>query len=123
MFDDPDDFFSGSEAQSASYTPPRKTTDYIRLRFQLARFRVYRVVQLPLTFTFANLHTLIQYMFGWSDSHLHHAEVFPNVVLCDGDSESMKGTIKSCGRTRPLEDYELGDPSAIDHWRRFEPEN
>ncbi|KAF8133980.1 hypothetical protein EV363DRAFT_1325176 [Boletus edulis] len=105
------------------YTPPRNTTDYIQLRFQLARFRVFRIVQLPLTFTFANFHTLIQYMFGWSDSHLHHAEVFPNVVLYDYDSEALIGTIKSCGRRRPLEDYEQGDPSAIDHWRRFEPED
>ena len=121
MFDDPDDFFG--DARSVLYTPPRKTADYIQLRFQLARFRVFRTVQLPLTFTFANLHRLIQYMFGWSDSHLHRSEVFPNVVLFDGDSEALVGTIKSCGRRRPLEDYELGDPRAIDHWRRFEPEN
>ncbi|KAH0832175.1 hypothetical protein J3R83DRAFT_13088 [Lanmaoa asiatica] len=59
---------------------------------------------------FANLHTLIQYMFGWSDTHLHHAEVYPNVVL--HDEQELLGTIKSCGRKRPLEDYELGDPIA-----------
>ena len=107
MFDDQDDFFG--DARSVLYTPPRKTADYTQLRFQLARFRVFRAVQLPLTFTFANLHGLIQYMFGWSDSHLHRSEVFPNVVLFDGDSEALVGTIKSCGRRRPLEDYELGD--------------
>lgn len=125
MFDDPDDDYHGDEvAQSAPYASPRKTTDYIQLRFQLARFRVYRLVQLPLSFSFANLHTLIQYMFGWSDSHLHRAEVFSNVVLFDdGDSEPLVGTIKSCGRKRPLEDYELGDPLAIDDWKRFEPAN
>ncbi|KAH0832177.1 hypothetical protein J3R83DRAFT_13092 [Lanmaoa asiatica] len=106
---------------NAFYAPPRNTTNYIQLRFQLARFRVYRIVRLPLTFTFANLHTLIQYMFGWSDSHLHHAEVYPNVVL--HDEQELLGTIKSCGRKRPLEDYELGDPIAIDDWTRFAPAN
>lgn len=120
MFDDPDDLFSDN-VQPTLYTSPRETTDYIQLRFQLARFGVYRIVRLPRTFTFANLHTLIQYMFGWSDSHLHHAEVFPNVVL--HDDEELIGTIKSCGRKRPLEHYELGDRWAIDHWRRFEPAN
>lgn len=58
------------------------TTSYIQLRFQLMNFKnVYRIVQLPATFTFANLHTLIQYMFGWSNSHLHRAEVVSNVVM------------------------------------------
>ncbi|KIJ17918.1 hypothetical protein PAXINDRAFT_179776 [Paxillus involutus ATCC 200175] len=57
-------------------------------------------------------------MFGWSNSHLHQAEVFPNVVL--HSDKKLPGTIKSCGRKRPLEDYELGDALAIDHWKRFE---
>lgn len=119
MFDEPDDLFSDEKVLSKLYTSPRETTDYIQLRFQLARFQVYRIVQLPLTFTFSNLHTLIQYMFGWSDSHLHHAEVFPNTVL--HDEEGLLGTIKSCGRKRPPEDYELGDYWAMDHWQRFVP--
>lgn len=119
MFDDPNVPFSDEHVLSKLYASPRETTDYIQLRFQLARFRVHRIVHLPLTFTFANLHTLIQYMFGWSDSHLHHAEVFPNAVV--HNNEELVGTIKSCGRKRPLEDYELGDPRAIDHWKRFEP--
>ena len=120
VFSGPDDFFGDD---MAPYTSPSETTDYIELRFQLARFRVYRIVRLPVTFTFANLHTLIQYMFGWSDSHLHHAEVFPNVVLFDGDSEALVGTIKSCGRCRPTPDWALGDPRLVDDWRRFQPEN
>lgn len=121
MFDDPDNLFSDEIVPSKLYTSPRETTNYIQLRFQLARFKVYRIVHLSLTFTFANLHTLIQYMFGWSDSHLHHAEAFPNAVL--HDDEELVGTIKSCGRKRPLEDYELGDRWAIDDWERFEPAN
>ena len=117
-----DVIFDDDMARPLPYTPPDKTTDYIELRFQLARFRVYRIVHLPVTFTFANLHTLIQYMFGWSDSHLHHAEVFPNVVLFDGDSEALVGTIKSCGRRRAMPDWALGDPAVMADWMRFEPE-
>ncbi|KIK94743.1 hypothetical protein PAXRUDRAFT_428267 [Paxillus rubicundulus Ve08.2h10] len=115
---------SSASSSSASHGPdpytilPQITTDYIQLRFQLARFGVHRIVRLPLTFTFANLHTLIQYMFGWSDSHLHQAEVFPNVVL--HSDKKLPGFIKSCGRKRPIEDYELGDALAINHWERFE---
>lgn len=57
-------------------TLPPQTNEYIQLRFQLARFKgVFRTVQLPLTFTFANLHKFIMFAFGWSDGHAHQAEV------------------------------------------------
>lgn len=57
-------------------TLPPQTKEYIQLRFQLARFKgVFRTVQLPLTFTFANLHKFIMFAFGWSDGHAHQAEV------------------------------------------------
>lgn len=36
---------------------PPPTGSYVRLRFQMAKLKgVYRVVNVPLTFTFANLH-------------------------------------------------------------------
>jgi hypothetical protein len=79
-------------------TLPAKTNDYIQIRFQLLNFKnVFRIVQLPATFTFANLHTLIQYMFGWSDSHLHRAEVVSYVVMHDPNGEQV-GMMKRWGR-------------------------
>lgn len=66
-----------SEARIDPYTTlPFKTVDYIQLRLKLARFKgVFRVVQFPLTFTFANLHQYIMFLFGWNGSHSHQAEV------------------------------------------------
>ncbi|KAG2145844.1 hypothetical protein DEU56DRAFT_788438 [Suillus clintonianus] len=90
-------------------TLPAKTTSYIQLRFQLMNFaNVYRIVKLPVTFTFANLHTLIQYMFGWSNSHLHRAEVVSYVVMHDPDSD-LAGTMKRWGRMPTLGEYLAGE--------------
>lgn len=96
-------------------TLPAKTTSYIQLRFQLMNFaNVYRIVQLPVTFTFAKLHTLIQYMFGWSNSHLHRAEVVSYVVMHDPNGD-LAGTMKRWGRKPMLgeflggEEEEFGD--------------
>lgn len=90
-------------------TLPAKTTSYVKLRFQLMNFaNVYRIVQLPVTFTFANLHTLIQYMFGWSNSHLHRAEVVSHVVMHDPNGE-LAGTMKRWGRKPMLGEYLGGE--------------
>ncbi|KAG1749204.1 hypothetical protein EDB19DRAFT_178079 [Suillus lakei] len=96
-------------------TLPAKTTSYIQLRFQLMNFaNVYRIVQLPVTFTFANLHMLIQYMFGWSNSHMHRAEVVSYVVMHDPNGD-LAGTMKRWGRKPMLgvflggEEEEFGD--------------
>ncbi|KAI0057849.1 hypothetical protein BV25DRAFT_1841424 [Artomyces pyxidatus] len=77
------------------FTLPEPTTRYITLYFQLFRFkRVFRVVEVPLNYTFANLHTLIQFLFGWSGAHLHEMEVFDRVLLY----KTRKGEIRNCGR-------------------------
>ncbi|KAG2094297.1 hypothetical protein BD769DRAFT_1519286 [Suillus cothurnatus] len=90
-------------------TLPAETTSYIQLRFQLMNFKnVYRIVQLPATFTFANLHTLIQYMFGWSNSHLHRAEVVSYVVMHDPNGD-LAGTMKRWGRKPMLGEFLGGE--------------
>ncbi|KAG5650104.1 hypothetical protein H0H81_000745 [Sphagnurus paluster] len=63
-------------------TLPDPSTSYIQLRFQLVHFSgVYRTVKVPLNYTFANLHTLIQFLFGWSNSHLHVSQVYTHVTM------------------------------------------
>lgn len=90
-------------------TLPAETTSYIQLRFQLMNFKnVYRIVQLPATFTFAHLHTLIQYMFGWSNSHLHRAEVVSYVVMHDPNGD-LAGTMKRWGRKPMLGEFLGGE--------------
>ncbi|TFK91140.1 hypothetical protein K466DRAFT_483426 [Polyporus arcularius HHB13444] len=59
---------------------PPPSDKVIQLRFQLSRFKgVYRVVRLPLSFTFAHLYRFILLIFGWSGHHLHEAEVVTHV--------------------------------------------
>ena len=92
-FDDFDEF---------APTPPKKTPTLallpqpsdtvIQLRFQLSRFKgVYRVVQLPLSFTFAHLYRLNLLLFGWSGYHLHEFEVLTNVELYSSLSQQPQG--------------------------------
>ena len=65
---------------SCQLPPPSDTI--IRLRFQLCRFKgVYRVVRLPLSFTFAHLYRLTLLLFSWSGHHLHQAEVVTHAEL------------------------------------------
>lgn len=88
--------FAGSPAY---FTLPCPTNTWIQLRFQLNRFPgVYRVVQVPTNYTFANMHTLIQYLFGWSGHHSHKTRVYTNVEMYK--SANRKGSIKSYGQAR-----------------------
>ncbi|KDQ62170.1 hypothetical protein JAAARDRAFT_189531 [Jaapia argillacea MUCL 33604] len=67
-------------------TLPTPTSEFIQLRFQLARFKgVFRIVQLPQNYTFANLHTFIQFAFGWGGSHAHQSFVWSNVEMYSGN--------------------------------------
>ncbi|KAL6302792.1 hypothetical protein BKA93DRAFT_736155 [Sparassis latifolia] len=99
---------AGESATSTS--PPNPYTilsapcpTYIQLRFQLARFRgVYRVVQLPFTFTFANLYRFVLFIFGWSGQHAHRSEICTNVVMYS-PSNGRKGEIKKYGVAPPPE--------------------
>jgi Plasmid pRiA4b ORF-3-like protein len=71
---------SGEHQKNPYTTLPAPTSSYIQLQFQLADFNgVYRTVKVPLNYTFANLHTLIQCLFGWNNSHLHQAHVYTHV--------------------------------------------
>jgi hypothetical protein len=82
-------------------TIPPPSTEWIQLRFQLNRFQgVYRVVQVPTNYTFANLHTLIQYLFGWNGYHSHQTRVYTNVEMYK--SANRKGCIKSYGQAPPM---------------------
>ncbi|RPD62385.1 hypothetical protein L227DRAFT_498866 [Lentinus tigrinus ALCF2SS1-6] len=78
-----DEYASTPESENApdpSSVLPPPSDKVIQLRFQLARFKgVYRIVRLPLSFTFAHLYRFILLIFGWSGDHLHEAEVVTNV--------------------------------------------
>ncbi|KAF8968995.1 hypothetical protein BDZ97DRAFT_1915685 [Flammula alnicola] len=78
-------------------TIPPPTHEWIQLRFQLNRFKgVYRIVQVPVNYTFANLHTLVQYLFGWNGIHTHKTRVYTNVEMYK--SANREGCIKSYGQ-------------------------
>ncbi|VDB84646.1 unnamed protein product [Peniophora sp. CBMAI 1063] len=86
-------------------TLPRPTTEYIDLYIKLVGFDgTYRIVSVPSTFTFANLHVLLQFLFGWENSHLHRFEVVDHVKM----DKRHKGEIRSFGRWTDL-------------WRKFTP--
>jgi len=85
-------------------TLPTPTSSYILLLFQLANFpNVYRTVKVPLNYTFAHLHTLIQYLFGWSNSHLHQANVYTHVQMHTGNHKI--GTMERYGCPPTPPDY------------------
>ncbi|KAF9474160.1 hypothetical protein BDN70DRAFT_924770 [Pholiota conissans] len=82
-------------------TLPPPTKEWVQLRFQLHHFQgVYRVVQVPTNYTFANLHTLIQYLFGWTGNNSHITRVYTNVEMYK--SAYRKGSIKSYGQPPPF---------------------
>ncbi|TCD65101.1 hypothetical protein EIP91_003075 [Steccherinum ochraceum] len=96
-------------------TLPEPCADFIELRFQLARFRgVYRIVRLPLTFTFANLYMFLLYIFGWSGDHAHKFNVVGHVKMYSGNYK--KGDIKSCERPAPPEPDMHEDPHGWMAW-------
>ncbi|CAL1713284.1 unnamed protein product [Somion occarium] len=79
---------------SPSSILPPPTKEYVELRLQLARFKnVYRIVRLPITFTFAHLYQFCLYSFGWSGQHLHQFEVLTNVEMYS--AQYKPGEIKS----------------------------
>jgi hypothetical protein len=69
---------------------PEPTVDYLELRFQLVRFKVWRVVQVPANYNFVILNQLCYFFFGWDDSHAHCFDVvkvsFAFAFSC-GDTE------------------------------------
>lgn len=72
---------SSSHAPAPPLLPPPCDT-YIQLRFQLRRFKgVYRVAQVPLTFTFKHLYAYLLLLFGWSGMHAHTFSVLSHVEL------------------------------------------
>lgn len=103
--------FSDSELEAKISAPenpyltlPAPTTSYIQLRMQLCRFKgVYRQVRVPTNYTFANLHTLIQYLFGWGGGHLHQSKVWADVEMYSGNYKAYH--IKDKGRIGPFPDY------------------
>ncbi|KAJ6611722.1 hypothetical protein B0H10DRAFT_2055442 [Mycena sp. CBHHK59/15] len=78
-------------------TLPPPSAALFQLRFQLARFKgVYRVAQVPLNYTFAHLHKLIQFMFGWHGDHMHRAKVYSHIEMYSGNYKA--GHIKRYGK-------------------------
>ncbi|KII87616.1 hypothetical protein PLICRDRAFT_641983 [Plicaturopsis crispa FD-325 SS-3] len=86
-------------------TLPEPTSSFIHLRMQLVRFKgVYRVVRVPLTFTFANLSTLVVFLFGWHGTRRHSAHVWSDVEMYSPNWK--KWHIKKCGYVPPREAFE-----------------
>lgn len=93
-----------SAPENPYLTLPAPTTSYIQLRMQLCRFKgVYRQVRVPTNYTLANLHTLIQYLFGWSGGHLHQSKVWADVEMYSGNYKAYH--IKDKGRIGPFPHY------------------
>ncbi|KAJ7685982.1 hypothetical protein B0H17DRAFT_1137178 [Mycena rosella] len=92
---------------------PGPTTSFVQLRFQLAGFKgVYRVARLPLNYNFANLYSVILFMFGWSGDHAHRALVLSNVEMYSGNYKA--GHIKKGGRDAPPPDAD--DEAAMGYY-------
>ncbi|KAG6846805.1 hypothetical protein H0H93_011672, partial [Arthromyces matolae] len=105
-------------------TLPDATSAYIQLRFHLARFKnVYRTVKIPLNYTFANLHTLIQYLFGWSDSHLHESKVYTHVQKYK--DKKRIGEMKKYGHHTEYPEWilETSDPEREKYFWNLRTEN
>jgi len=120
----------GSPPQAASrnrvdpYTTlPPPSTSYMQLRFQLCGFKhVYRVVQLPLSYTFANLHTLLLFLFGWNGSHLHQSHVYSHVKMYSKNTKP--GHMKKYGRVPPLPEWiSPDDEREIYFWELQHPDS
>jgi hypothetical protein len=64
-------------AEFAASGAPRAIDQVAELKVSLARFRppIWRRVRLPVTATLADLHEVIQVLFGWDGDHLHLFDV------------------------------------------------
>lgn len=74
---------------------------------------VWRRVIIPEMITFAELHQMIQILFGWSDSHLHDFRIPSQSVCIDSEEESWDRYHYPEGET-------LVDPFLLNHkWIRY----
>ncbi|KAI0648047.1 hypothetical protein C8Q79DRAFT_549473 [Trametes meyenii] len=112
---------SSRDASSSTGVMPPPCDTYIRLRFQLARFKgVYRIVRLPLSFTFAHLYRYILLLFGWSGTHAHQAEVLTHVELYS--NAYRPGEIKKHRSFRIPEEPPLGGDirdDGLSEWQQW----
>ncbi|KAF5381582.1 hypothetical protein D9615_005403 [Tricholomella constricta] len=101
-------------------TLPPPTKAYITLRFQLARFTgVFRVVRVPLNYTFAHLHTLVQFYFGWK-GRAHNFRVYSHVTMYTASNRAKAGQMKRFGCAPPVPDSWLtghNDKMQRDMWK------
>ncbi|KIY44783.1 hypothetical protein FISHEDRAFT_77192 [Fistulina hepatica ATCC 64428] len=98
---------SDEEGRTTNAQLPPPANMHIELRFQLYNFKgVHRIVRVPMNYTFAHLHLLNQFIFGWSGCHAHRFEVWSDIELYSGNYKS--GHIKKMG-TRPLPRDDLDD--------------
>lgn len=54
---------------------PSPTSKHHTLHLRLARSNTFRTINVPSNYDFHLLHRLIQFILGWSDTHLHRFEV------------------------------------------------
>jgi len=82
--DSDSDSDSDLDTESDPYlTLPTEVSGHIRLRFQLQGYNIYRVAYVPSNYTFANLHMLVLYMFGWPRYDGYKAHVLSKSALAD----------------------------------------
>ncbi|KAL8795191.1 MAG: hypothetical protein Q9195_002346 [Heterodermia aff. obscurata] len=75
--------------------PPPHQTQHV-LYFRLARSKIFRTIIVPSNYNFHLIHRLIQYTFGWSDSHLHKFDIHVGCELYK--SQPKKTWIKEWGK-------------------------
>ena len=87
---------TGSELSAPVHKLPAPHPTQHLLYFRLARNKVFRTMEVPSNYDFHLIHRLIQYTFGWSDSHLHKFDIHVGCELYK--SQPKKTWIKEWGK-------------------------
>jgi hypothetical protein len=104
-------------AEFAASGAPRSIDQVAQLKISLTGFRpaIWRRVRLPVTATLADLHVVIQVLFGWDGDHLHlfqlgkkqYASRFVYLEQTEDESEVRVGDAVAAGRKFTYT-YDLG---------------
>lgn len=86
----------------------------LKIRLDLEKYDIYRLVEVPERFTFHELHRLISVVFGWFDYHCHEFDVI---------DASLDQSIPIYALPTKMTIYDGNDPFALDfaqEGRRYE---
>ena len=87
----------GDGLSPAIFELPTPQLNHHVLYLRLANGGVFRSIRIPSNYDFHLIHRLIQYTFGWSDTHLHQFQVRPGCEFYK--SQPKKTWIKNWGKT------------------------